>query len=120
MPSTAAVGGGGGGFAAELVGVVVELADGPGFPVFWLFDVLHAPTDTAVAPATARIARRISRGLSSVADINVSPSTAFARASGSPAIRPTMKGIAGDLLAISLQSAVCTDVRLGLAGAPSN
>ncbi|MGZ4586174.1 MAG: hypothetical protein ACXVYI_17910 [Mycobacterium sp.] len=38
-----------------------------------LFDELHAAMDTAVAPVTARIANRVSRGVGQLADINVSP-----------------------------------------------
>ena len=35
---------------------IVERADVLGFPVFSLLELLHAATDSAVAPATARIA----------------------------------------------------------------
>ena len=38
-----------------------------------LFDEPHAATDSAVAPVTARMASRVSRGLGQLADINVSP-----------------------------------------------
>jgi len=38
-----------------------------------LFDELHAATDSAVTPVTARIANRASRGVCELADINVSP-----------------------------------------------
>ncbi|ORB36433.1 hypothetical protein BST39_20670 [Mycobacterium paraseoulense] len=38
-----------------------------------LLDEPHAATDSAVAPVTARIANRASRGVGQLADINVSP-----------------------------------------------
>jgi hypothetical protein len=61
---------GGGGFGAEVVGLVVGLADGLGFPVLGLLVVLQAATDNAVAATIAPIASRIGMGPSRVADIN--------------------------------------------------
>jgi hypothetical protein len=63
----------GGGFGAELVGLAVGLADVPGCPLFALFDVLHAATNNAMVPVTAKVASRVIRGLNGVVGINVSP-----------------------------------------------
>ncbi|OBB65451.1 hypothetical protein A5781_16585 [Mycobacterium sp. 852002-30065_SCH5024008] len=38
-----------------------------------LLDELHAATDNAATPVTARIANRVRRGVGQLADINVSP-----------------------------------------------
>jgi len=51
------MGGADGGPGARLVG----LADVLGFPVFSLLELLHAASDTAVAPVTVRIASRVNR-----------------------------------------------------------
>jgi hypothetical protein len=45
-------------------------------------DELHAATDSAAAPVTARIATRPSRG--DVTDINISPIVSWSRRSGLP------------------------------------
>jgi hypothetical protein len=111
---------GGGGLGAEVVGLVVGLADGLGFPVLGLLVVLQAATDNAVAATIVPIASRIGMGPSRVADINVSPIAGFARARVHPAVRPTMNCRAGDLLTASYESAVCACARSGFAGAPSN
>jgi hypothetical protein len=74
------IGGAGGGLGAALVGLVDVL----GFPVCSFVDVPQATTDNAMAPVSTRIAAQGSRGWGEVVDINVSPITAFARASGYP------------------------------------
>ncbi|MGH3971483.1 MAG: hypothetical protein ACRDTV_26150 [Mycobacterium sp.] len=78
-PSTSSLPSGGGG--CGLGAAVVWLAEALGFAVLSLFEVLHAAIDNAVTPVTARIASRVSRGLSETADINVSPIAGFARVS---------------------------------------
>jgi hypothetical protein len=74
-PSTwsLATGGAGGGLAAELVALTDGLIDVPGFAVFALFDVPHAATINTIVPVTAKVASRASRGVSGVADIDISP-----------------------------------------------
>jgi hypothetical protein len=49
-----------------------------------LCDVLHAATDNAVAPVTAKIASRISCGFSEAPDIIVSPIAGLTRANMYP------------------------------------
>lgn len=66
--------GGGGGLAAALVG----LGDEVGAPVCSLVDVSQATTDTAMAPATTRIAGHVSRGSGELVNVNASPITGFA------------------------------------------
>jgi len=68
--------GGGGGLGAAL-GALIDVL---GFPLCSFDDVLHATTDTAMAPVTTRIAARVCPGFADWADINGSPITGRIRA----------------------------------------
>jgi hypothetical protein len=82
-------GGGGAGGGAALGGELGGIADTVGFPVLPLFEVLlegpHMATANAMAAMTAaRIANVISRGLTGVLDIDISPIVRFAFAKRVP------------------------------------